>query len=71
MGDLIELQPGSSEIRHALLRLHVLHEELTAHQLLITGPSGVDMTEREAAAIAVTIEYLEKALSRMAGRRKR
>jgi hypothetical protein len=71
MGDVVDLLPCNSEIRHALLLLHGLHHDLSAHQLLVTGPSGADVTDREAAAIARTIEYLETALSRIAGKRKK
>jgi hypothetical protein len=69
MGDVIDLLPGSPEIRKELTSLHQLQNSLVTREWKVIAPGGADVTAREAANLGVLIQQLEKALGRMAGRR--
>ena len=68
MGDVIDLLPGSAEIRKELVSLHRLQNSLATRDLMVIAPGGSDVTAREAANLGVLIQQLDKALGRMAGR---
>ena len=69
MGDVIDLVPGSAEIRIELMSLHRLQNSLATRDLMVIAPGGSDVTARGAANLGVLIQQLEKALGPMAGRR--